>query len=324
MRNLTWSAIVAASVAVSAPLSAQNGSHEDCRTEISGFRYETCQATVDIFDYIAPQLGALISGGNPGLGRGASVNGPYHITVSFRANLVRGGLPDLASYVPPGTYDRAEFDTRVTTPSLAVLDAAVDLFHGFLLGRTRVGGFSALVSGSYMREFSGGSTSVRLADGPFRIGYGARVRLRHEGPISPALAIDWVRRDMPRLNVRTRFRLGTLAVDDMKVRTSGWRLVASKSLAAFGLAAGMGRDGYESFAAIVESSDPYSPEEIAASRKVRRITYFGNMSTNVHFATLAAEIGLVSGGSIETFNSFGRKPSNVSRLFGSVGLRLGT
>src|SRR5262249_29412949 len=66
---------------------------------------DACQKALDLFQFMAPQLGGAITGGNATLGQGGSLGGPGHFTVGVRVNAVRGSLPrvDGASVRPVAT-----------------------------------------------------------------------------------------------------------------------------------------------------------------------------------------------------------------------------
>jgi hypothetical protein len=320
MRLRCSSAIVAASIVASTTLGAQSG-REFCGAAPTGSpaTYQTCQAVVDVFDYLAPQLAAVLDGGTQAPGLGASSSGAYRVTFSVRANLLQGSLPNLGSYSPPSSFAPTTVEADAARLTLPVVDASLHLFDGVTAGRTKVGGVDLLLSGAYLRAFSGGSTSLKLRSGSFRVGYGARVTLLEEGAVSPGLSVSWVRRDLPEMNLSTRYRAGTLIIEDMKVKTSGWRVAGSKSLAALRIAAGVGQDGYESSAAI-----PFASYfGFTTSQNVRRTVYYGTVSTNMRFATLFADLGGVSGGKIETFNAFDGPAPGASRWLGSLGARIG-
>src|SRR5580704_14352609 len=57
---------------------------------------DACQQTYDLFQYLAPQLGASIVGGNSTLGQGGTLGGLGHFVIEARGNVVRGMIPDVA------------------------------------------------------------------------------------------------------------------------------------------------------------------------------------------------------------------------------------
>jgi hypothetical protein len=59
------------------------------------------------------------------------------------------------------------------------------------------------------------------------------------------------------------------------------------------------------------------------SQKVTRTNMFADFSINFPFVKLAAEIGRVSGGTIDTYNTFSGKRADDPLTYASVGLRIG-
>ena len=53
-----------------------------------------------------------------------------------------------------------------------------------------------------------------------------------------------------------------------------------------------------------------------------RTNYFADVSMNLLVLKLVGEVGMASGGSVNTFNTFSTK-ADASRLYGSVGIRVG-
>ena len=53
-----------------------------------------------------------------------------------------------------------------------------------------------------------------------------------------------------------------------------------------------------------------------------RTNYFADVAMNLLVLKLVGEVGMVSGGSVPTYNQFSTK-ADASRLYGSVGIRLG-
>src|SRR5262245_30657308 len=94
---------------------------------------DACQKAVDLFQFLAPQLGGAITGGNATLGQGGSLGGPGHFTVGVRVNVVRGSLPrgDDANVRPVTTGAvPSELRTSRTFVPVPVADAAIGVFKG--------------------------------------------------------------------------------------------------------------------------------------------------------------------------------------------------
>src|SRR3982074_3974649 len=54
---------------------------------------DACQKSIDLFQYMGPQLGAAITGGNATLGQAGSLGGLGHFSAGFRINALPGTLP---------------------------------------------------------------------------------------------------------------------------------------------------------------------------------------------------------------------------------------
>lgn len=282
-----------------------------------------CQAKVDVFDYLAPQLAGVVAGGNATLAQGGAMPGLGHVALSVRANALHGSLPDLRNFAPDFSGTRQKFDTKTSVLLLPAIDASIGVYGGYPVGVTKTGALDILVNATYVPSFNGGSTSLQLPDGALDYGYGARVGLLQEGLVTPGVGVTWVRHDLPRMNVRARAATTTLNIDDIDVRTTSWRVTANKSLLLFGIAAGIGQDRYRSSATINKTTGPSTSGPFTVSQQVTRMSYFADISTNVLLAKVVAEIGAVSGGKIETYNSFAGKAPDAFRLYGSLGVRVG-
>src|SRR5678815_1661452 len=57
-----------------------------------------CQQAYDLFQFMAPQLGISLAGGNATLGQGGTLGGLGHFTIGVRGNVVQGLLPDVGAF----------------------------------------------------------------------------------------------------------------------------------------------------------------------------------------------------------------------------------
>src|ERR1700682_6533110 len=64
---------------------------------------DACQKAIDLFKYMAPQLGVSITGGNATLGQGSSLGGLGHFSIGLRVNAVQGSLPQVQNVTPAVT-----------------------------------------------------------------------------------------------------------------------------------------------------------------------------------------------------------------------------
>src|SRR5262245_10798473 len=284
---------------------------------------DACQKAVDLFQFVAPQLGGAITGGNATLGQGGSLGGPGHFTVGVRVNVVRGSLPrvDDVNVRPVLTGARSSsFQTSGTFVPVPVADAAIGVFKGFPLGLTNVGGVDVLGSASYIPDVDGNGVSVST-DNPLRLGFGARISALQESLITPGVSITYLRRDLPTVSVSGNAGNATLRVKSFDESTDAWRIVASKSLVAFGLAAGIGWDKYNANAVANATTSGVTSSDVSISQSMTRGNMFADVSFNMPILKFVVEIGRVFGGDEPTtVNTFDGSVTD-SRVYGSVGLR---
>ena len=210
-------------------------------------------------------------------------------------------------------------------------DLAIGIFKGLPLAITNVGGIDLLVSAAYLPEFDGDGVSVKVPDGSLKIGYGARVGILQESLLTPGISVSYLQRDLPTVDIAGANGNDSLYVNNLSLKTKAWRVVASKSLLFIGLAVGAGQDKYESStdigAHVAARTVPPTPAAnagpIAISQEITRTNVFANLSMNLLLLKLTGEIGQVSGGTIDTFNTFSGKQAADSRIYGSVGARFG-
>lgn len=291
---------------------------------------DACQKAVDLYKYMAPQMGTAIAGGNATLGQGSTLGGPGHFVVSVRANAVAGSVPRVEDQTPGITgAQQSTYELQDQPIMMPAVDAAVGVFKGLGIGfgpfnLTNVGGLDLLVSASYLPEFEKEGVTVETPDGGIEIGYGARLGVLEESLVVPGLSVTYLKRDLPTTNIIARTTNGDLDVRELSLKTSSWRVVASKSLMhIFSLAAGIGQDRYESSADIQARVNTSTSDVIPLRQNLTRTNYFLDGTMNIFLLKLTGEIGMVQGGTIETFNQFDGKAADASRLYGSIGFRLG-
>lgn len=329
-------------LASAGPLRAQ--AYDDQCADAQQVARDACVKAVDLFRYTAPQLGTAIAGGNAILGSGGTLGGFGHVSFGLRVNAVAGDLPRVDQVAV--SLDQAEssnFPTRGQLIALPAADLAIGVFGGVPLGLTNIGGLDLLVSASYLPEFDANQVSVRVPDGSLKFGFGARLGIIQESLLLPGVSLSILRRDLPTVDVvgRTQARLAStgedsVAVTGFEASTTSWRLVVGKSFLAFALAIGGGQDRYsyeaDAMASVQTISGPVTHSisniqnasfENRDLRRLTRTSYFADLSLNLPFFRLVGEIGQVSGGDIPTFNTFGSNPADKSRLYGSLGARIG-
>jgi hypothetical protein len=300
---------------------------------------DACVKAVDLFRYLAPQLGTAVAGGNPILGGSGTLGGFGHVSFGVRVNAVSGDLPRIDRVAVSTTGAVAtEFETRRQLVPLPAVDLALGIFGGVPLGLTNVGGLDVLLSGSYLPEFSGSQVSVEVPNGSFKLGWGVRLGIIQESLLLPGVSLSVLRRDLPTVNVIGRTAGGdSAAVTGLEVNTTAWRLTAGKSFFLFAVSVGAGRDRYTYDADATATVQTMLTGPVTRTvfdiqdaefdgrtlRTLNRTSYFADLSVNMPFFRLVGEIGQVSGGEIPTFNTFGGRPADRSRIYGSVGARIG-
>jgi hypothetical protein len=294
---------------------------------------DACQKAIDLFQYLVPQLGTAIAGGNATLGQGGTLGGLGHFLVDVRINAVQGSVPQVDQVTPSvqGAVS-SRYDTKTQILPMPTADLAIGVFKGLPLAITNVGGIDLLVSASYVPEFNSSGVSVKVPNGSLKLGYGARLGILQESLLVPGISLTYLRRDLPAISIAGNNASDTLNVNDLSLKTKAWRVVASKSLLMFGVAVGAGQDTYESSADIrasVAARPPFTTSRFTAaptspiSQNIKRTNVFADLSLNLLLFKLTGEIGQVSGGTINTFNTFSGKQAADSRIYGSVGARFG-
>jgi len=208
-------------------------------------------------------------------------------------------------------------------------ELAIGIFKGLPLAITNVGVVDLLVSASYLPEFNSSGVSVKVPNGSLKLGYGARVGILQESLLVPGVSVSYVRRDLPTVNIAANSGSDSLYVNNFSLKTTAWRVVASKGLLLFGLAAGIGQDKYESSTDISAhvAARALTPAAnagpVSLSQNITRTNVFADLSLNLLLFKLTGEIGQVSGGTINTYNTFSGTQAADSRVYGSVGARFG-
>jgi hypothetical protein len=320
------SALFAQSAAAQSTCQAGTGSLDPNRIS-----QDACQMAVDVFQFVAPQLGIAIAGGNATLGQGGALGGLGHFAVDLRANVLAGDLPEVQNFPTPSTSGRQarRLPTKKQFVGLPQVDAALGIFKGLPLGLTNVGGLDLLLSASYVPSYGSSGDNVQVKPNQsLQLGWGARLGLLQESLIVPGVSVTYLHRDLPTTTIIGTSSSVNVNVSDAKVNTSAWRITASKNLILFSLAAGIGRDHYEQSAQItgaVKTSPATSgpSQTVKFNQNLDRTNYFVDASLNLLLAKVTAEIGQVTGGTVSTFNSFSGGAADKGRVYGALGLRIG-
>jgi len=290
------------------------------------------QQAADLFQYMAPQLATAIAGGSPTLGQTSTLGGLGHFSVGLRGTALNGSLPKVDQF--PTCYT-GRYVANLPTGSQIIpgagLDAAIGVFGGLPLALTNVGAVDVLLSATYLPEFDKSNVSVKLPDGSVKIGYGARIGLLSESIIVPGVSLSYMKRDLPTVNMRANSGVAdSLFITGLKLKTTSWRIEASKSLLVFGLFGGVGKDKYESSVDTVRASvgapgigRANATLTPSPNQKLDRTNLFVGVKLNLLIFKIAGEVGQASGGDVTTFNTFSGSAPNASRTYGSLGIRFG-
>jgi hypothetical protein len=319
---------------LSAPVCTSNGSLQQ------NVAQDVCQQGYDVFQFMAPQLGVAVAGGSHVLGSNSTLGGLGHFSIGLRANALRAAVPAVDRFSPrtSGATPSRELPTQGQFVGLPAADVAIGVFGGLPLALTNVGGVDVLLSATYVPTINERGVQV-TPDNNVQFGYGARIGLLSESIIVPGVSLTFLKRDLPKTVITGggSISLGPtgptnyqFTMNDVSVNTSGWRLVASKNLLLFGVGAGVGQDKYEqstSVSATVSGTLPTPFTQTISipntSQSLTRTNYFVNASMSLLLLKVTAEIGQVSGGTVNTYNTFESGRADKAQTYGSVGVRFG-
>ncbi len=319
---------IAAMLASAAPLAGQSISPQ-CSVVST---QDACQKAIDVFQYLAPQLGQVIAGGNATLGVGGTMGGLGHIYISARANVISADIPRVDQVTPSVLGAHADnYPTQSQIAGVPTADASIGIFRGIPLGVTNVGGIDALVSATYLPSFTASGLSVHAPNGSLKFGGGARLGIVQESFLFPGVSVTYLRRSLPTADLQANNGSDSLHVSGVNISTESWRVVASKNFFFLGLAAGAGTDKYTSSgsasayvaprAGLLTSGQSVGP--ITLNQTLTRPTYFLDASLNFPIVHLIGEVGETGSAKVSTYNTFQGSAAGASRVFGAVGVRLG-
>jgi hypothetical protein len=336
-------ALPATSIAAQADPCPAGGSGAMASDARANMARDACHQAVDLFNFVAPQLGLALTGGNATLGQGGTLGGFGHFTIGVRGNVFSGDLPEVNKFPTPRTQQNPSAQTlqsKKQVLGLPVADAAIGIFKGIPLGLTNVGGVDLLVSAQYVPSIGNAGDDVQIKpQSNLKFGFGARVGLLQESLVMPGVAVTYFRRDVPTTDITGTSSQLEINIQDASIKTTAWRVVASKSFIMFGLAAGVGQDKYDqstTVSGLVESQpltvggvtvntgdQPFGP--VTLSQDLTRTNAFLDLSLNLPVFKVVVEGGQVSGGSpaIPQINSFSSGKAGDSRFYGSLGVRFG-
>ena len=292
---------------------------------------DACQQAYDVYQYLAPQLGTLLAGGNATLGQGSTLGGFGHFSIGIRVNAIQGAYPEVDKYTQntSGAVPK-NLSTKDQLLPLPTADAAIGVFGGIPLGLTSIGGVDVLLSAAYVPTVTSSNVTI-TPEQNLQIGYGLRVGLLSESIVVPGVSLPYLKRDLPTTSIVGTAGSNQLRINNMKVETAAWRVVASKSFLLFSVAAGAGKDTYDQsadFSASVNGTFNGVPVSGTTTvpntaQSLDRTNLFLDVALNLPLFKIVGEVGQVSGGQVKTFNSFSGGRSDRSMQYFSAGLRIG-
>jgi hypothetical protein len=301
---------------------------------------DACQQAYDVYQFMSPQLGAALVGGNATLGQASTLGGLGHFSLGVRGNAFKGDLPDVESFSQrsTGAAPAVTLPTNSQFVGLPAADLAIGIFGGLPLALTSVGGVDLLLSATYVPTIDHDNVKITPKRN-LQLGYGARIGLLSESIIVPGVSLTYLKRDLPTTSIvgaatytsaATGPTSATFSITDLKVNTSSWRLVASKSLIILGLAAGVGQDKYDNSSTVAATVQGTLPVPFtqnvsvpATKQSLTRTNYFFDASMNLLLLKLTAEVGQVSGGTVDTYNAFSSGRADDARTYFAIGARFG-
>lgn len=294
---------------------------------------DACQKAIDLDSYLLPQLGLALAGGNPVLGSSKVLGKLGHFNVGLRGTVFNGGLPQLDN-VSVSTTGATASDIPVKKQYLGGpgVDAEIGLWGGIPVGVTHVGSVDALVSFIYIPDFNskdngggggggGGDNGNLKFQSHTKFGFGARVGLIDESVVIPGVSVAYLKRGLPAVDVTSNPSNATVSLNGLGIDVSTWRIMATKSLVAFALSVGYGGDSYKASGSLTAGTNGVA-STVSLDQTINRNNWFADLTINLGPAHLGFEYGGVSGGSINTVNTFDPAAS-ASRTYYSAGLRFG-
>ena len=321
MRRILVAAVACAALSLSAPTSVV--AQQPCAAGSAPQAADACATGADFLRYMAPQLGTSLVGGSHTLGIGTNLGGFPHFAIALRANAVMGSLPDLDD-LGVGPASSRNYLVKDQIVGLPTVDFALGLTKGFNLGVTRIGGIDLIGGATYVPEVTEGDFGVAAPDGSLSIGYGARIGLLQQSALIPGVAFSWMKRNMPTLNLSANAGSDNLAIDNLAINSSSWRLSAQKNFLLFQFGAGLGKDNYDfdaDVAVTVQDGGNTFNGNFNAAQEMSRTTMYGSLGINLFLIKVVAEVGQVSGGNAPTFHTYDT-PADASRNYGTLGIRI--
>jgi hypothetical protein len=206
------------------------------------------------------------------------------------------------------------------------VEGAVGLYKGMPSGLLAVDflGSAQLLATDQVDNLTVDEGARRIGGIALGLGYGARIGLMKETALMPALSFSVMRRDIPEISygdISTGDRY-SYAVD---LHATNLRLIASKHLAVFDVAAGLGWDKYTGDA-LIRFRDPITlvaQPDIPVQLDNSRMLAFLNAGLSLKKVNLIGEIGYQGGRDQNLSTDFEDFDTTVGKFFAGLGLRVG-
>ncbi|MEW5917737.1 MAG: hypothetical protein AB1762_15145 [Gemmatimonadota bacterium] len=289
---------------------------------------DACQKALDTFEFVAPQLGIALTGGSATMGQGTAFGAIGKFSVGVRANVIPGRVPRVDQVTPsPLGATQTSYEADEQAVPFPTVDAALGIFPGVrLAGGLKILAVDAVANLSYVPDLTEENVSISATDGSLKLGFGGRVGIIQENGATPGLGVSYLRRELPQIDVDATVNNDRLSVRSIGVESQAWRVMLQKTFSPVTFVVGAGRDRYTTAATadveVTVAGVAFQSSNIAASQQLDRDNVFADIAVNLAVVKLAAEIGYVRGGSIETYNQFGTSPADKAHAYGSLGLRL--
>lgn len=356
-RRLLAAALVAA-VGLAAPAAGQaRGPDAPCsRSDLPAGARDVCIGVAQAVTSVQPQLGILLSGGNPTLGSvsgaGLSLGGSPGSGLSGKVNFVPIRMPDVLDRDADGSGLESE---RTVYAPAASATLSVNVFRGADLAPT-VGGIGAvdlLGSVTWLPLRALDISSFRLESNEFTFGVGARLGVLRESFTLPGASVSLMYRRVSELGYGSVCRAPVTGATDsgegyrfvsgicgsagdpgefvLDLTSLGARGVLGKQLGQLGLAAGVGYDhlesdlgiGFRAPAGTVAGTAGYVARATDLDVANERWSAFGSASFTTLVTTFALELGWMQGGeALPGYPAGSDFDPERGTLFGSLGVRL--
>jgi hypothetical protein len=289
---------------------------------------DACRKTVDLVNFLTPQIATAQAGGNATIGQGGSLGGLGKFVIDLRATAVSGSFPKFDNVGFSPTETGTAFASAHQFIPAASINAAIGVWRGYSLGVTHVGGIDALLTLTYLPDLSSGQVKGSASGGNTKLGFGVRVGVLEESLLSPGVSLTYLKRDLPTYTVTGTAQGsglnpgGTIAINDFSIKTSAWRITASKSLPLIGgLSAGIGQDKYDASSQVAVTVNGGGSGTGSAGMTMTRTNMFVGAIVNLLVAKFVLEVGQATGGNTPALlNDFG-SPAAKARTYFTAGVR---